>query len=61
MIFEPITIECIRQDKGFQKTTRKQQKEFDTMKKKQIKEKLAVQKSQCTAIDKMIKGKKYVS
>lgn len=58
LVFEPITIECIRQDKGFQKTTRKQQKEFEAMKKKQTKEKLSVQKSQCTAIDKIVKGKK---
>ncbi|XP_018331608.1 1-phosphatidylinositol 4,5-bisphosphate phosphodiesterase isoform X2 [Agrilus planipennis] len=57
LVFEPITIEYIRQDKGFQKSTKKQQKEFDSMKKKQMKEKLAVQKAQCTAIEKLIKGK----
>lgn len=57
LVFEPITIEYIRQDKGFQKTTKKQQKEFETLKKKQSKEKLAMQKAQCTAIDKLIKGK----
>lgn len=58
LVFEPITIEYIRQDKGFQKSTRKQQKEYDTLKKKQSKEKLSIQKGQCTAIDKLIKGKK---
>lgn len=57
LVFEPITIEYIKQDKGFQKSTRKQQKEYDALKKKQAKEKLSVQKSQCTAIDKLIKGK----
>ncbi|KAF2902540.1 hypothetical protein ILUMI_03640 [Ignelater luminosus] len=57
LVFEPITIEYIRQDKGFQKSTRKQQKEYDALKKKQSKEKLTVQKAQCTAIDKLIKGK----
>lgn len=57
LVFEPITIEYIRQDKGFQKTTKKQQKEFETLKKKQSKEKLAMQKTQCTSIDKLIKGK----
>ncbi|XP_076255702.1 no receptor potential A isoform X1 [Rhynchophorus ferrugineus] len=57
MVFDPITIESIKQDKGFQKTTKKQQKDFDTLKKKQQKEKGAVQKSQCAAIDKLIKGK----
>ncbi|KAK9876536.1 hypothetical protein WA026_013909 [Henosepilachna vigintioctopunctata] len=57
LIFDPITIESIKQDKAFQKTTKKQQKEYDTLKKKQTKEKLGVQKSQCSAIDKLIKGK----
>ncbi|CAG9858517.1 unnamed protein product [Phyllotreta striolata] len=57
LVFEPITIETIKQDKAFQKTTKKQQKEYDTLKKKQTKEKLAVQKTQCAAIDKLIKGK----
>ncbi|KAF5282144.1 hypothetical protein FQR65_LT02841 [Abscondita terminalis] len=57
LVFEPITIEYIKQDKGFQKSTRKQQKDYDTLKKKQAKEKLSVQKAQCTAIDKLIKGK----
>lgn len=58
LVFEPITIESIKQDKAFQKTTKKQQKEYDTLKKKQTKEKLGVQKAQCSAIDKLIKGKK---
>ncbi|CAH1370920.1 hypothetical protein MTP99_012413 [Tenebrio molitor] len=57
LVFEPITIESIKQDKAFQKTTKKQQKEYDTLKKKQTKEKLTVQKAQCSAIDKLIKGK----
>ncbi|GLV35232.1 no receptor potential A [Carabus blaptoides fortunei] len=57
LVFEPITIESLRQEKGFQKTARKQQKELDALKKRQAKEKLAVQKSQCTAIEKLIKGK----
>ncbi|XP_018563838.1 1-phosphatidylinositol 4,5-bisphosphate phosphodiesterase isoform X1 [Anoplophora glabripennis] len=57
IVFEPITIESIKQDKAFQKTTKKQQKEYDTLKKKQTKEKLTVQKAQCSAIEKLIKGK----
>lgn len=60
LVFEPITIELIRQDKAFQKTTKKHQKEYDTLKKKQAKEKMAMQKTQCSAIDKIIKGKKCV-
>lgn len=57
-VFDPITIESIKQDKAFQKTTKKQQKEYDALKKKQSKEKLVIQKAQCAAIDKLIKGKK---
>lgn len=57
-MFEAITIETIRQDKNFQKNTKKQQKEYDTLKKKLAKEKMTVQKAQCAAIDKLIKGKK---
>lgn len=57
-MFEPITIDLIKKDKGFQKATKKQQKEYDALKKKQLKEKLSVQKSQCSAVDKLIKGKK---
>ncbi|XP_044731341.1 1-phosphatidylinositol 4,5-bisphosphate phosphodiesterase isoform X2 [Chrysoperla carnea] len=57
LVFEPITIESIRQEKGFQKTARKQQKELDALRKKQAKEKLGIQKSQCSAIEKLIKGK----
>jgi phosphatidylinositol phospholipase C beta len=56
--FDPITAESLRAEKGFQKTARKQQKELDAMKKRQLKEQLAMQKQQCTAIEKLIKGKK---
>ncbi|KAL1505762.1 hypothetical protein ABEB36_005249 [Hypothenemus hampei] len=55
--FEPITIESIKQDKAFQKTTKKQLKDYDTLKKKQQKEKATVQKTQCAVIEKFIKGK----
>lgn len=58
IIFEPITIESIKQDKAFQKTTKKQLKDYDTLKKKQQKEKAAVQKNQCAAIEKLVKGKR---
>ena len=56
--FESVTAESLRSEKGFQKTARKQQKELDAMKKRQLKEQLAMQKQQCTAIEKLIKGKK---
>ncbi|XP_012278483.1 1-phosphatidylinositol 4,5-bisphosphate phosphodiesterase isoform X2 [Orussus abietinus] len=58
MEFEPITVETLRQEKGYQKTTRRQQKELESLRKRHQKEKLAVQKQQCTAIEKIIKGKK---
>ncbi|XP_017881717.1 1-phosphatidylinositol 4,5-bisphosphate phosphodiesterase-like isoform X2 [Ceratina calcarata] len=57
MKFNPITAESLRQEKGYQKVLRKQQKELENLKKRQQKEKLAVQKQHCTAIEKIIKGK----
>jgi phosphatidylinositol phospholipase C beta len=56
--FDSITAESLRAEKGFQKTARKQQKELDAMKKRQLKEQLTMQKQQCTAIEKLIKAKK---
>ncbi|KAK7863055.1 hypothetical protein R5R35_006478 [Gryllus longicercus] len=55
--FEPITVESLRAEKGFQKSARKQQKEVEALRKRQLKERLAVQKQQCAAIEKAIKGK----
>ncbi|XP_041981500.1 1-phosphatidylinositol 4,5-bisphosphate phosphodiesterase isoform X1 [Aricia agestis] len=57
MVFEPITVETLRQDKGFLKTGKKQQKDLDVMKKRHSKEKMTLQKQQCAALEKMIKGK----
>ncbi|XP_028037208.1 1-phosphatidylinositol 4,5-bisphosphate phosphodiesterase isoform X3 [Bombyx mandarina] len=57
IVFEPITVESLRQEKGFLKTGRKQQKDLDAMRKRHAKEKMALQKQQCTALEKMIKGK----
>lgn len=59
MKFDPITVESLRQEKGFQKVLRKQQKELESLKKRHQKEKLTVQKQHCVAIEKIIKGKKY--
>lgn len=58
--FEPITLETLRNEKGFQKTSRKQQKELDALRKKHLKEKLLIQKQQCTTIEKAIKGKRWI-
>lgn len=55
--FDPITAESLRSEKGFQKISRKQQKELEAQRKRQLKERLAIQKQQCGAIEKLIKGK----
>ncbi|XP_066584547.1 1-phosphatidylinositol 4,5-bisphosphate phosphodiesterase-like isoform X2 [Prorops nasuta] len=55
--FDAITVETLRQEKGYQKVLRKQQKELESLKKRHQKEKLAVQKQHCAAIEKIIKGK----
>ncbi|XP_026741936.1 1-phosphatidylinositol 4,5-bisphosphate phosphodiesterase isoform X4 [Trichoplusia ni] len=57
LVFEPITVESLRQEKGFVKTGRKQQKDLEAMRKRHAKEKMALQKTQCSALEKMIKGK----
>lgn len=57
LVFDPITVESLRQEKGFMKTGRKQQKELEAMRKRHSKEKMTIQKQQCTAIEKLIKGK----
>ncbi|TMW47080.1 hypothetical protein DOY81_007841 [Sarcophaga bullata] len=57
LVFEPVTLESLRSEKGFQKVAKKQNKELDTLKKKHTKERMAVQKTQNAAIDKLIKGK----
>ncbi|XP_023210759.1 1-phosphatidylinositol 4,5-bisphosphate phosphodiesterase-like [Centruroides sculpturatus] len=55
---DPITGENLRTEKTFHKLIRKQQKELETMRRKHHKEKNAVQKQQCAAIDKIVKGNK---
>ncbi|XP_038212511.1 1-phosphatidylinositol 4,5-bisphosphate phosphodiesterase isoform X2 [Zerene cesonia] len=57
LVFEPITVESLRQDKGFLKTGKKQQKDLEAMRKRHAKEKMLLQKQQCAALEKMIKGK----
>lgn len=55
---EAITMDSLRQEKGYQKILRKQQKELESYKKRHQKEKLTVQKQHCVTIEKIIKGKK---
>jgi phosphatidylinositol phospholipase C beta len=56
--FEPITIELLRHEKGYLKVTRKQHKDLESLKRRHQKERFSVQKQQCSAIEKLIKGKK---
>ncbi|GFS91520.1 1-phosphatidylinositol 4,5-bisphosphate phosphodiesterase [Trichonephila clavipes] len=53
---EPITSESLKSEKAFLKLIRKQQKELDSQRRKQHKEKTVIQKQQCSAIDKTIKN-----
>lgn len=55
---EPINLETLRSQKNFMKATKKQQKELEAMRKRHAKERLSIQKQQCSAIDKASKGKK---
>lgn len=57
LVFEPITIDSLRQEKGFVKTSRKQQKELDALRKKHAKERMGMQKTQNGSIERLIKGK----
>lgn len=57
LVFEPITIDSLRQEKGFVKTARKQQKELDALRKKHSKDRGALQKTQNGSIERLIKGK----
>ena len=55
---EPITPENLKSEKAFIKITKKHQKDIDTMRKKQQKERTSVQKNQCAAIEKLAKSQK---
>ncbi|BET01285.1 phospholipase C [Nesidiocoris tenuis] len=57
IIFDPITIEQLKAEKAFVKVSRKQQKELDAMQKRHVKEKALIQKQQCIAVEKIVKGK----
>lgn len=50
----------MRNDKGFQKARRKQEKELEALRKRQAKEKATIQKQQCTSVEKAVKGKELV-
>ena len=54
---EPITPDTLKSEKAFMKITKKHIKELETMRKKHQKERNNVQKSQCSAIEKLVKNK----
>ena len=60
LVFDPITLESIQMEKVFLKSMKKYQKELESTRKKQLKEKLALNKSQCSVIEKLTKSKRYV-
>ena len=49
----PITVQSLMKEKAFQKATKAQFKQLDAMQKKHKKEREGMQKSQCTAIEKL--------
>ena len=55
-----ITVESLKEDKGFAKTAKKYGKEYDGLQKKQNKERNSVSANQCKAMEKLIKSKKCV-
>ena len=55
--FDPITPDVVKKEKSFAKLTKKHQKELETLRKKQQKERTMVQKTQCAAIEKLVKCK----
>lgn len=54
MGFEPIRTENLKTDKKFAKLLKQQGKDMDNLKKKQNKERSAMQKIHCSAVDKMV-------
>lgn len=58
LVFDPITVDSLRLEKGFQKTAKKQQKELDALRKKQTKERLLIQKTHNSSLEKCLKGKR---
>ena len=55
--FDSITPDVVKKEKSFVKLTKKHQKELDSLRKKHQKERTMVQKTQCAAIEKLVKCK----
>lgn len=55
--FDAITPDSLKQEKAFRRVLKKNQKDLETLRKAHAKERAAVQKTQCSAIEKLVKSK----
>ena len=55
--FDQLSVETLKQEKGYIKAVKKNQKELEALKKKHFKEKAVVQKNQIVAMEKLCKSK----
>ena len=55
--FEAITADTLRNEKAFLKVMKKHQKDLEALRKKHQKDRAIMQKNQCLAFDKLVKGK----
>ncbi len=53
-----MTVESLKEDKGYAKAAKKQIKEYDSLQKKQTKERTTVLTNQCKAMEKLAQKKK---
>jgi phosphatidylinositol phospholipase C, beta len=56
MVFEPVTVDLLKEEKGFQKLEKKNKKELDCARKKAHKERTAMQKKDDSNIERLIAG-----
>lgn len=56
----PVTVETLKEDKGYGKAAKKQIKEYETLQKKQAKERNTMSGNQCKAVEKLAAKKKYL-
>ena len=56
-----MTVESLKEDKGYSKLAKKYIKEYEGLQKKQNKERNTISGNQCKAIEKLAKSKKLVT
>ena len=56
----PVTVESLKEDKGYSKLAKKYIKEYDGLQKKQNKERTTISGNQCKSMEKLAKSKKFV-